>query len=192
MKKNGDLTPCLAVFTCRGRDRILSEGGSQAWRISSKHVATMDYIVCVQNRNLDWGNASHPHGTAFLIGRISAVQTLPPNSKGIIRKIIKISEYCDLDVPNVWPGDRNPIAYMTLADFGIRLADLEFRLLPVLSEQEAGNESRLEILETPDDTDQDEDAPNDDVLPLTIDQAKRGLASGLGVSIGSIEIVIRA
>lgn len=187
MQKSNDKTPCLAVFTCRGRDRILNEGGSQAWRLSSKNAAAMKYVVCVQNRNLDWGKASHPHGTAFLIGRISEVKSLPADSDGDIRKIIEISEYADIDVPDVWPGGRNPIAYMTLGDFGLSLADLEFHPLPAHTEQEEVDAPELDR-----DLNLEEDGLSEEVLPLTINQAKRGLASALGVSIDSIEIVIRA
>lgn len=192
MAEKDHTTPCLAVFTCRGRERILSEGGSKAWRISSKNAAKMEYIICVQNRNLDWGNASHPHGTAFLIGRISAIKSLKPNSDGVIRKIIEISEYSDIDVPKVWPGGRNPIAYMTLEDFGLSLVNLKFRPLPAHAKQDAGGDSEFEAVETFNESDQDEERLNDEVLPLTIDQAKRGLAFGLGVGIDNIEIIVRA
>lgn len=187
MQTSMNETPCLAVFTCRGRDRILSEGGSQAWRLSTKNAAMMEYVICVQNRNLDWGNASHPHGTAFLIGRISEVKSLPPDSEGDVRKIIEISEYADIDVPNVWPGGRNPIAYMTLGDFGLSLADLEFHPISVRNKQTGGH-----ALELDRNLAQEEDVGSEDVLPLTISQAKRGLAFALGITIDSIEIVIRA
>jgi hypothetical protein len=188
MHKTNDTTPCLAVFTCRGRDRVLSEGGSQAWRLSSKNAMAMEYVVCVQNRNLDWGNASHPHGTAFLIGRISKVRSLPKDSDGDVRKIIEISEYADINVADVWPGGRNPVAYMTLGDFGLNLADLEFHSLPAQSSKQEAEEAANARKDAP----HEEDAFSEDVQPLSISQAKRGLAATFGVGVESIEIVIRA
>jgi hypothetical protein len=187
MRKSNDTTPCLAVFTCRGRDRVLSEGGSQAWRLSSKNATAMEYVICVQNRNLDWGNASHTHGTAFLVGRISKVRSLPKNSDGDVRKIIEISEYADINVPDVWRGGRNPVAYMTLGDFGLNLADLEFHSLPAPSKQVAKDAPAVHK-----DLIHEDDEASDDAMPLTINQAKRGLAASFGVDIDSIEIVIRA
>lgn len=177
-----DSTPCLAVFTCRGTQRILREGGSQAWRLSSSHASKMRYIVCIQNRNLDWGNATHPHGTAFLVGKISGVEALKEDSKGIIRKIVKISEYAEIDVPNCWEGGRNPISYMKLGDFGLNLDELEFKPVPTRTEQDSPS----------DDTPVAEDELIEDQEGLTIEQAKRGLAIGLGISVEQIEILIRA
>lgn len=177
-----DNPPCLAVFTCRGIQRILREGGSQAWRLSTSNASKIRYIVCVQNRNLEWGNASHPHGTAFLVGKISGVESLKEDSKGDVRKIVKISEYAEVDVPDCWDGGRNPIAYMKLGDFGLKLDELEFKPVPVLTEAER----------------QGDDAPMaEDELPerqeaLSIEQAKRGLAIGLGIRVEQIEILIRA
>ncbi len=189
MQKSNDKTPCLAVFTCRGRDRVLSEGGSQAWKLSSKNASKMEYVVCVQNRNLDWGNASHSHGTAFLVGRISKIKSLPPESDGSVRKIIEISEYSDVNVPKAWPGrGRNPIAYMTLEDLGLSLSDLKFHPLSTRTKQDEGNAPEL----GKDLNQEDDEFSEDEILPLTIDQAKRGLASAFGVSIDNIEIVIRA
>ena len=177
--ENFDNTPCLAVFTCRGTQRILQEGGSQAWRLSSNHASKMRYIVCIQNRNLEWGNASHPHGTAFLIGKISSVEALKEESNKDVRKIVKISEYAEIDVPDCWEGGRNPIAYMQLSDFGLKLDELEFKPVPARTEQ--GSPS--------------DDAPvveEELVEGLTIEQAKRGLAIGLGINVEQIEILIRA
>ncbi|MNR11083.1 hypothetical protein D3C85_1273670 [compost metagenome] len=177
-----DHTPCLAVFTCRGTQRILREGGSQAWRLSTSHSSKMRYIVCIQNRNLDWGNASHPHGTAFLVGKISGVESLKEDSNGDIRKIVNISEYAEVDVPNCWVGGRNPIAYMKLSDFGLSLDELTFKPVPVLNDLEPQSDNGPVA----------EDELAEDQEGLTIEQAKRGLAIGLGIRLEQIEILIRA
>src|SRR3546814_12497831 len=90
-----DTTPCVAVFTCRGRERILREGGSQAWRMSTNQASKRGYIVCVQNRNQGWGNATHPHHTAFLVGKLSGVVSSMGND---VRKLGKISDYADINI----------------------------------------------------------------------------------------------
>ena len=175
-------TPCLAVFTCRGTQRILREGGSKAWRLSTSNSSKMRYVVCIQNRNLDWGNATHPHGTAFLVGKISGVESLKEDSNGDIRKIVNISEYAEIDVPNCWVGGRNPIAYMKLSDFGLNLDELKFKPVPALTDLE--NQSN-DVSVAEDELAEDQDG-------LTIEQAKKGLAIGLGISMKQIEIFIRA
>lgn len=175
---NHDGTPCIAVFTCRGRERILREGGSQAWRMSTAQASKRGYIVCVQNRNQGWGNATHPHHTAFLVGKISGVV---PSKGDSTRKLVKISEYADINVPDAWEGGRNPVAYMTLEEFGIDLENLEFR--PV-SEKVSSSSDGEEIF--------DEEDYEYDVQPLTIEAAKQGLASYLGVAVEQIEITIKA
>ncbi|MEZ3184778.1 hypothetical protein [Stutzerimonas kunmingensis] len=183
-----DVTPCLVVYTCRGIERILREGGSQAWRISSSHAGKMRYIVCIQNRNLDWGNASHPHGSAFLIGKISEIRKVSVSPKGVIRKIVEISEYAEVNIPCGWQNGRNPIAYMKLGELGLTLDELEFK--PVCSAQET-----MRIDGRYEDDDENEaqlNALEDDEEGLTIDQAKRRLAIGLGVGVDKIEILIRA
>ncbi|MFG0864289.1 hypothetical protein [Pseudomonas sp. FYR_7] len=177
-----DSPSCLAVFTCRGLQRILREGGSQAWRLSTSNASKIRYIVCVQNRNLEWGNASHPHGTAFLVGKISGVESLKEDSKGDVRKIVKISEYAEIDVPDCWDGGRNPIAYMKLSDFGLKLDELDFKPVPVLTEaHRIGDNAPIAEDELP-----------EDQVGLTIEQAKRGLAISLGIRAEQIEILIRA
>jgi hypothetical protein len=184
--KSTDDASCLTVFTCRGLQRILREGGSQAWRISSHHAAKSQYIVCIQNRNYTWGNATHPHGTAFLVGKISEIRPVSTSENGVVRKIVEISEYAEINVPHGVPNGRNPIAYMKLSDFGLKLSDLEFKPVPKTSEQ-------LSIDGLHEDSDEEllEDEPEKEE-GLTIDQAKRRLAIGLGVSMDKIEIIIRA
>lgn len=160
-------TPCLAVFTVDGSDTILNAGYSQSWRLSTQNAAKVDYLVCVQNREEGWGNPRAAHGTAFLVGKISGIA--PSKDEG--RKLIKISEYALVDVPDAWDGNRNPIAYMSLEDFKIDVNQLKF--LPVQAPQDkaAGG--------------------SDGVVPLTIDQAKQALSAMFGVSPDQVEITIR-
>lgn len=187
-----DNSPCLVVYTCRGLERILREGGSQAWRLSTRHAGKMKYIICIQNRNFDWGNPSHPAGTAFLVGKISGIRKVSVSENGVVRKIVEISEYAEVNVPWKWQNGRSPIAYMKLGEFGLSVDKLEFK--PVV----AAEKDAMRIDGRYEDHDEDElpagEAEEDEEEEggLTIEQAKRRLALGLGIGIEKIEITIRA
>jgi hypothetical protein len=131
----------------------------------------------VQNRhNGHWGNADQEHHHAFLVGRISDV--VPAVGQGEGRYLVKFSEYARIDWPNAWPGLRNPVRYGTLEEFGItNPEDLEWHPMPPTP---AGTTTK-DV--------QDED--HDGFGPLTIPEAKAGLALGLGVPESSIEITVR-
>ncbi|MFA3137585.1 hypothetical protein KWE28_18210, partial [Acinetobacter pittii] len=106
---------CVVVLTARGKSRILREGGSQAWRLNAHHAGKCSYVVCVQNRNKSWGHPEAKHHTAFLVGKISSIsRSQEADCEG--RWIINISEYADISIPNMWDGNRNPVAYSTLEE----------------------------------------------------------------------------
>jgi hypothetical protein len=170
-------TPCLVVLTARGVDRLLSEGGTQAWRLKPDNVKRLDFCVCVQNRqNGLWGGADQPHHTAFMVGRISDVV---PSPEGEGRYLVEFSEYARIEFQNAWPGLRNPVRYASLEDFGITDPEaLSWHPMPVGVAPKAGASVS---------PDEDRDGPG----PLTIAEAKAGLALGLGVPETSIEITVR-
>ncbi len=120
----------IVVLTARGPKKILEEGGSQAWRLNPSHAKRAEFLVCVQNTgNGDWGGASEPHATAFLIGRISEIVPSPERSE---RWIVKISDYARIEIPNVWKAWRYPVRYMSLSELGIDPAKLKFKPMPKL------------------------------------------------------------
>src|ERR1017187_8044631 len=107
---------CLVVLTARGLSHIRQDGGSQAWRLNPGNAASLEYIVCVQNRNNGhWGGADADHHRAFVVGRIREV--VPSDRAG--RYLVRFSEYAEIDVPDAWHGQRNPVRYSTLEEFGI-------------------------------------------------------------------------
>ncbi|UFN51581.1 hypothetical protein LPC08_25290 (plasmid) [Roseomonas sp. OT10] len=171
-------TPCLVVLTARGTARLLADGGTQAWRLKPENVEPLAYCVCVQNRhNGHWGGADREHHHAFMVGRISGVEPSPEGRPG--RYLVMFSEYTLIDVPNAWPGLRNPVRYGSLEDFGITdPATLDWHPMP---------ERRLAAPSAGTAQDEDQDGPG----PLTIPEAKAGLALGLGVPESSIEISVR-
>ncbi|CAH0357272.1 hypothetical protein [Sphingobium sp. CECT 9361] len=170
-------TACLSVLTARGFDRLLEEGGSQAWRLKPENAEKLAYCVCVQNQNNGhWGAADQPHHHAFMVGRIKSIVPSPEGRPG--RYLVVFSEYARIDVANAWPGLRNPIRYATLEDFGITDPEaLDWQPMP---QPKAGGQGA-----------HSEDEEKDGFGPLTIAEAKAGLALGLGVPESAIEISVK-
>jgi hypothetical protein len=165
-----DNTNAVCVLTARGIERILAEGGSQAWVLDAKRARGCEYVVCVQNRGFedDWGKVSAPHHTAFLVGRLKdVVRSSEDDCEN--RWLLTFSEYAEINVANAWPGNRNPVLYTSLKALGITVDDLNFHPMP---EQELAIKNK--------------------VKPLTIAEAKAGLAQTFGVDSSAIDITIRA
>lgn len=187
---------CVTVYTCRGRDRIIREGGSQAWRIDMSKASKRRYLVCVQNRNQTWGQATAEHQSAFLIAKISSVTKSTEKDAGD-RSIIKISEFAEITVPNSWDGNRNPVAYTKLSDYGIHtfddLEDLNWKRLgatfnllgDVEPEEMPGDDYVAATIDAP------SSPATEGLSALSIDEAKRGLALKFDVSVEQIDITIR-
>ena len=170
-----DLVKHSAIFvlTGRGIETMLAEGGSQAWTIDAKRARDCQYVVCVQNHHQDLFDPkqlSADHHTAFLVGRLARITPADPGN-GETRKKLEFSEYARIDRPNSWPGNRNPVFYGSLEDLGIDVDSLDFQPMPAVDPA-----ARATARQT----------------PLTIDQAKAGLALQFGVPVSNIEIVIRA
>ena len=82
---------------------------------------------------------------------------------------MRLSEYAEIDVSNAWAGQRNPVRYTDLSEFNLSPESLDWKPFPTDREKTR--------VATP---------------PLTIDEAKQGLARRLGISPECIEIQIRA
>jgi hypothetical protein len=126
---NDDRTPVVMVFTGQGPSRILKVGGSQSWKFDQKRARQCAYAVLFQNRRGgDWGEASAPHGEAFLIGRISDVV---PSTDIEDRWHLQFSHYALLsNVAETWKGWKNPIRYTTLGELNILPDTLTFKPMP--------------------------------------------------------------
>ncbi|MEU2032642.1 hypothetical protein [Nocardia amamiensis] len=161
----------VVVFTGKSPEQILSEGGSQAWKLDPSRAKKCTWLVCTQNAHNyeDYAKGNEPHGSAFLVGRISRIS---PASEEDGRWMIEVSEYARISQPNVWAGDRNPVRYTNLGALDINLEGVNFQKMerdtavtkPIAPPASAG---------------------------LTIAQAKAGLAETYGVDVDSIEIIIR-
>ena len=165
----------IAVFTANSRNEILEVGGSVSWVVAEKQALRREYLVCIRNARGVKFHDHEPHGTAFLVGRISGLTPHGTDKKGMPRWIILISEYAFVDYPEKWGEWRNPVKYTTLEELGIDLKDLTFKPMPaptkVLTPQPSSETVRGR--------------------PLTILEAKAGLALQFGVLPEAIEILIK-
>jgi hypothetical protein len=157
----------IVVFTSKTFEDIVQAGGSQYWRLKKSHAEKMKYLVCTRNAKESLGPELHL--AAFLIGRVSGIA----ETEVAGRYLIQISDYARIEVPELWGFGRNPVHYSDLLELGIDMESLEFE--------------PLEIMNHP---------PNippqsNRIRPLSIIEAKRGLAAAFGVSVEKIEITIR-
>ncbi len=161
----------VCVLTARGIEKILADGGSQAWVLDAKRARGCEYVVCVQNCGFtdDWGHVSAPHHTAFIVGRLKDfVRSKEEDCKN--RWILTFSEYAEIDIADAWPGHRNPVLYTDLESFNIDVGALQFQPMPE-QEPEVKSGGKRE--------------------PLTMTEAKEGLALTFGVAPSNIEITVR-
>lgn len=171
----------IAVFTARSPDRIIAEGGSQAWVLNPVRAKLCKWLVCTQNLHNpdhDFSDATEPHGSAFLVAKISGITQSLEGREG--RWLIEISEHARVTVPDVWQHWRNPVRYTSLSDLGIDVAGLEFNPMPNGIEAPAKREP---VAHKP--------AAAWPPATLTIPEAKRALAATFGVKPDAVEITIR-
>jgi hypothetical protein len=165
----------IAVFTANSRAEILEVGGSVSWVVAEKQARRREFLVCIRNaRDVDFHD-HEPHGTAFLIGRISGLKPFGYDKKGMQRWIIEISDYALVDYPEKWGEWRNPVKYTTLEELGIDPKKLKFKPMPMPTK----------VLTPPAAPDRPKTGA------LTIVEAKAGLALQFGVPPEAIEILIK-
>lgn len=165
----------IAVFTSENRAEILAVGGSVSWVVAEMQARRREFLVCIRNaRNVDFAD-HEPHGTAFLVGRISGLKPFGFDRKGMPRWIIMLSEYAFVDYPEAWGEWRNPVKYTTLEELGIDLKQLKFKPMP----------------EPTKDLTPPTSPPPAKTGALTIAEAKAGLALQFGVPPEAIEILIK-
>jgi hypothetical protein len=165
----------IVVFTARSPDRIIREGGAQAWVLNPVRAKQAKWLVCTQNRHHpdhEFSDATEPHGTAFLVGKISGIV---PSQEDPDRWMIEISEFARISMPSIWQG-RNPVRYMHLLEIVFTdVRGLEFQPMPQ-------RERAKPIVQGAEPA-----SPH----ALTIAEAKKALALTFGVKPEAVEITIR-
>ncbi len=166
--------PALVVFTSRTLDRMLREGGSQAWTFSPLSARSCRWLVCVWNARGAYAQSEPDHlahGEAFLIAPIDSIEPSPQEPQ---RWIVRFHEYAKISKTKAWNGQRLPFRYVDLDELGIDLATLKF--VRVSQEPDSAN------------------APAQSrhgVTPLSIEEAKLGIAARFNVAAENVEIIVR-
>jgi hypothetical protein len=125
----------VMVLTSKSFETMIREGGSGNWKANEESVRRCKWLVAVRNRHSDWSEGKEDHGTAFLIGRIVGVKPSPKPG----RLVIVFDQYAVLDRPATWPaGFRNPVAYTSLKDLGLKSDELKWKVFPGNPSQPAG------------------------------------------------------
>jgi hypothetical protein len=175
-----ELSDAIVVFTARSPERIVREGGSQAWVLNPARAKLCKWLVCTQNLhnpNHEFSDATEPHGSGFLVGKISGIREASEEEGGPGRWLITISHYARLEKKDVWKGWRNPVRYDSIRELGIHPDKLDFKPVPSSSATAA----------LP--TQSAKEAPRAGLL--TIGEAKKALAATFGVKPEEVEITIR-
>lgn len=168
----------LAVFTNRGKNRLIADKGSQAWVLKPENALKVRYVVCFQNRDDgDWGEPTHDQGQGFLIGKISNVEPSPEGREG--RYIIRFDEYADIAPKKKAHQWRNPVRYIDLEEFGIDPDKLAWHRVPDTSAGPVGEQK------------EGVGVPRARAIALDMTGAKKALSAFYNVPISAIEITIR-
>lgn len=168
------------VFTAKSIDRILKEGGTSAWRLDRNHARQRPFVICTRNAKAHWVEGQELHRSAFLVGKVRDVvpcEPTPENDESSKHRfLIQFSEFARIEIEDVWSkGDRNPVKYVSLGDFGIDASKLNWERMPM----------------TPEVDDKSSTIGSASIAPLSIAEAKRGLALAFNVAPSSVEITIR-
>ncbi len=169
----------IAVLTSKDRETIFQLGGTQSWVLNMSRAQNMRYAIIFAHGGSSQGRDKSDHGRALMLGEIAYIEHVE-NERRPQRWRIVFKRYADIDIPYEWPGFRNPITYMSLASLGIDVSTLDFKTMPASVVQH--DQSAPEVVRV---------ASRQNVLPLTIQQAKLGLAAHFGVTPDTIEITIR-
>jgi hypothetical protein len=174
----------VVVFTARSPGRIVREGGSQGWVLNATRAQQCTWLVCTQNRHHtdeNFSDATKTHGSAFLVGKVARIVKSTEEAKdGKQRWLVTISEYAYIDVADFWGHDRNPVRYLSRSELekkGIDFGSLDFQPMP-----KGGSAPALPVPKV---------AMPGGVKPLTLAEARQGLAATFGVKPEAVEITIR-
>jgi hypothetical protein len=165
----------IVVFTAKSVETLLEEGGTSSWRLDRNHARQCPFAICTRNAYADWVEGPEDHHSAFLVGKVKNV-TPSPTMEG--RYLIQFSQFARVSLPDVWQGDRNPVKYSTLEILGIDPSTLKWEAMP-------------ENPSVPKPTREVKSNESLSAQPLTMAEAKKGLALTFGVAPEAIEITIR-
>ena len=123
------MSESILVFTHRSVEFLTKLNASTSWQLNQNRAMLCDYVICVRNTNSALSEKDYPHGSAFLVGKISNVVQSLNLPRDEHRYMIEFNEYSEISVPNVWQGWRSPIIYKNNNDIE-SLYDINFETLP--------------------------------------------------------------
>lgn len=168
------MSDIVMVFTGKSLGTMIKEGGSGHWRANESNLRKSKYVICTRNCNAEWSELDQPHGKGFLIGKIKGIERSPEYDTP--RYVIQISEYAEIDFPQMWPGNHNPVAYMDFGDLlvqGMRIDPEALDWKPFPAPEAVAD-------------------PVAAIKPLSIQEAKLGVAKMLGIDPACVKILIEA
>jgi hypothetical protein len=154
----------VLVLTYKGVDTMLKEGGCGYWRANAHSLSSCKYLVATRNARRAEREGDEPHGAAFFVGEINGVRADRD------RYVVTFSRYAVLEaaVEGVWTsGGSNPVHYAEFKTLKKMSKNLEWQDWPATHTEKVVDR------------------------PLTITQAKAGLAMTFGVDPSQIDIVIK-
>ena len=149
------MNTAIQTFTENSLEDILDHGGDYDWVLDQDRAKKCQYLVCCSSQGAN-------RKSSFLVGKISGVDFTYTRESSKNSYLVRISEYAEINIPDSWPGNQNPVRYTSLEELNIDLASLKFQKI---SKSVSAS--------------------------FTIAQAKTGLAKHYGVSEDSIEITIK-
>lgn len=149
------MNTAIQTFTENSLEDILDRGGDYDWVLDQDRAKKCQYLVCCSSQGAN-------RKSSFLVGKISGVDFTYTRESSKNGYLVRISEYAEINIPDSWPGNQNPVRYTSLEELNIDLASLKFQKI---SKSVSAS--------------------------FTIAQAKTGLAKHYGVSEDSIEITIK-
>lgn len=165
------MSSVVSVLTLETADAIIEAGGTEPWALDRKRASSSDFLMCCRKAGSPQ-SGNDEVGTAFLICKIKDVVP-SKTSKG--RWKITISEYARVKYVNQWDlKKKNPVAYWDTKKYPNKAGESDYL-------------EKLEFEAVP----QIELPVNSSVKPMTVADAKAGLAKNFGVDESAIEITIR-
>lgn len=165
------MSKVVSVLTHETAEAIIAAGGTEPWALDRKRASSSDFLMCCRKSSTP-PSPREEANAAFLIGKIKDV--LPSdNTEG--RWKITISHFALVGWPDQWNSKRkNPVLYWDTEKYP----------------SEDGNTKYLEelILKPVHRHSADEGTGP---RPMTVAEAKAGLALKFGVDESAIEITIR-
>ena len=158
----------VMVYTENTLKDCIERGGVGWWTIGDRTVDKIKYAIITVKGGVDNKAAK------FAVKVKGHIKHPDPLEN---RVMLTFDEAALIDVPNAWPGNRNPLTYVDATVFGIDFDKLEWEAVPVgiAKGENRSNENLMEHFDK-----------------LTIKQIKEGLARRFSVAAAAIEINVKA